>query len=198
VAETKRHQDRRCVASGEAIGPDETGLRFVLDPEGRLTFDEKAQLPGRGAWLRPERAALLLALKRGGFKRSFRRDVRLPGDDDAEGFAERVASTLRDAALARLGLCRKAGSLATGRDTVREAGGKALAYLTPADGSGPEVEKVARYLHKAHGVPHVTLPAGRDAIGRAIGQDAVHLALLAGGPSKGALTSVLLWDAFSR
>ncbi|MEE4208410.1 MAG: hypothetical protein V2I43_03985, partial [Parvularcula sp.] len=141
---------------------------------------------------------ILLALRKGGFSRSLKASVRLPNDDDAEGFAARVGLRLEEAALSRLGLARRAGVLALGKDGVRDAGDKALAYLTPTDVSPPEADKLARYLHKAHNVPHVELPVDRARLAPAIGRDSVHLAPLRGGPGGAALASVLLWTGFSE
>jgi len=194
----KRASDRRCVASGEALPPEVPALRFVLDPQSTIVLDLKGTLPGRGAWLTPHRDALLTALKKGGFQRGFKGEAKLPEGLDADAFADQVEGRLADAALQMLGLCRKAGSLVIGHDAVRKAAKKGLAYLSPNDASGPETEKLARFLAKSEDIPHVPVPADRVILSGVLDQDAVHLLLVKGGPSVGALQSVEIWRRFSR
>jgi predicted RNA-binding protein YlxR (DUF448 family) len=192
-----RHQDRRCSASGDALPPGEPCLRFVTAPDGTLTLDLKGKLPGRGAWLKPDRQSLLSALKRGGFARSLRTQPRLSEGMTPEGFADHVEDQLRADALSRLGLCRRAGSLVIGADLVRGQAGKGLAYLTPKDASEAETGKLAAYLAKAYHLPHLPLPVERHPLSVALGQDGVHLLLLRGGPSPGAWSALVLWRGFS-
>lgn len=193
----ERKQERRCVGTGAALAPSGPALRFVQGPDGILIPDLKGNLPGRGAWLTPTRDALIRAIGKGGFARSFKGQPKLPEGETPDAFADRIAALLEDAALSRLGLARKAGTLAIGNDAVRKVALKAIAYLTPQDASAPETEKLANLLHKAAGAPHLPLPTGRETLSRALGQDAVHIALLRGGPSKVALESVILWRGFT-
>ncbi|NRA29576.1 MAG: DUF448 domain-containing protein [Parvularculaceae bacterium] len=193
----KRAGDRRCVATNDPLPPEAPALRFVQGPAQEVVLDLKGNLPGRGAWLRPERDKLMLALKRGGFARGFKGEAKLPEGLDADGFADHVAERLQHAALQKLGLARKAGSLKIGHDAVRKAAKSGLAYLTPTDASAPEVEKLARFLAKAEGVPHVPLPADRVTLSGPLDQDAVHLLLVLGGPSRGVLESIEIWRRFS-
>ncbi|GGY46290.1 DUF448 domain-containing protein [Parvularcula lutaonensis] len=191
-----RCNDRRCVGTGEALAPDAPALRFARAPDGKIVLDLKGNLPGRGAWLSPTRDALRKAVKKGGFARALKAPVEVPGGD-AEAYAEQVESALAAAALNRLGLCRKAGVLAIGYDNAKAAAKKGVAYLTPAGSSETETAKLANTLHKAAGIPHLPLPADRLTVGEALGQDAVHILLLGGGPSKAALGSVILWRQFA-
>lgn len=189
--------DRRCIATGAALPPDQPALRFALGPSGEIVPDLRGDLPGRGAWLTPTRAALLMAVRKGSFPRAFKAPARLPEGVDAETFADRLETALKASALQKLGLARRAGSLVIGHDRVRQAKGRPLAYLTPADASPAETEKVANLLHKRDDVPHLRLPTGRAELGAAIGQDAVHLLLVEGGPSSTAFGAVILWSGFS-
>ncbi|MCQ8183792.1 DUF448 domain-containing protein [Parvularcula maris] len=192
-----RHQDRRCSASGDPLPPGSPALRFVHAPDGTLTFDLKGKLPGRGAWLTATRESLLSALKRGGFARSLRAQASLPEGLTPEDYAARVEEQLQRDALSRLGLCRKAGSLVIGADLVRKEAAKGLAYLSPSDASEAETTKLAAFLEKAHGVPHLPLPLARHPLSIALGQEGVHFLLLEGGPSKGALSALMLWRGFA-
>ena len=64
---------RTCVGCRAVVDQVELA-RFVLSGR-RPTPDPTRNLPGRGAWLHPSGSCLDLALKRGGFARSFRRGV---------------------------------------------------------------------------------------------------------------------------
>lgn len=192
----KRSNDRRCVASGEALAPDVPALRFVQDPEGQLVFDANAKLPGRGAWLTPARGALLTALKKNAFSRAFKTAIDQPPSFSADQFADGVEEALQQRALSALGLARKAGALVMGKDAARESKDKAIAYLTPSDGSESEIAKVATFLAHAGDVPHVPLPLARQALGYALGQDAVHVALLRHPAGIKALAATTLWTHF--
>ncbi|MEM9840588.1 MAG: DUF448 domain-containing protein [Pseudomonadota bacterium] len=194
----KRANPRRCVGTGSDLAPEDPALRFVLNPQGELVLDLKGSLPGRGTWLSPSRSALEAALKKGGFQRGFKGPAKLPEGMDADAFAAHIDERLRDAALSRLGLCRKAGKLAIGHDAARKAVKKGIAYATPTDASAPEVEKLSRFLAKAGGVPHLLIPTDREVLSAALDQDAVHLLLLSGGPSRGAMEALELWQLFSR
>ncbi|MCW1249828.1 YlxR family protein [Acaricomes phytoseiuli] len=59
-------------------------LRVVRTSSGRLQADVRHCMPGRGAWLHPDRACLASALRRGGFSRSFR------GEADASGLEDQI------------------------------------------------------------------------------------------------------------
>src|SRR5690625_1837902 len=85
-----RHEPiRRCLASGERL-PQDRLLRFVVGPENELVPDLAARLPGRGLWIRPERALLERAIARGLFARAARGPVKVPPD-----LVERLGAALR-------------------------------------------------------------------------------------------------------
>ncbi|MEA5454587.1 YlxR family protein [Sinomonas sp. JGH33] len=66
-------------------------LRLVRDPEDaqRVVVDPRRRLPGRGAWLHPDRACLTQAVKRRAFQRALR------GAADHEAVDAFVSSTAR-------------------------------------------------------------------------------------------------------
>lgn len=188
---------RRCAGTGAAIGPADPALRFVLDPSGEIVLDLKGSLPGRGVWLVPARDALLTALRRGGFSRGFRKQARLADGVGPESFADRVGAQLQRSALQKLGLCRRAGVLAIGHDSVRDTARRGILYLTPTDASARETEKLANFLAKSARVPHFPVPADRALLGDALGAHATHVLLLRGGPSRSAHEALILWQRFS-
>ncbi len=114
--EKRRHvPERTCIVTRETL-PREELLRFVLNPEGRVVFDPRGDLPGRGAWLKPRRDVLLEAVDGKVFPRAFRRAARVSAD-----LPDHVAERLRELALDTLSLARKAGQAVSGFDRVAEA-----------------------------------------------------------------------------
>ena len=107
--------ERTCIATRETL-PRAALLRFVLAPDGTVVFDLKGDLPGRGAWVKPERTALEEAIRKRAFSRAFKAQARVP--EDLPG---RVIAQLKEAAIATLSLARKAGAAVAGFDKVREA-----------------------------------------------------------------------------
>ncbi|MGL5857779.1 MAG: YlxR family protein [Angustibacter sp.] len=47
-------------------------LRFVVTGDGAVVLDERRRLPGRGAWLHPDRRCAELAVRRSAFLRALR------------------------------------------------------------------------------------------------------------------------------
>ena len=73
----RRGRERRCVATGETL-PEAALIRFALAPDGVVTPDVAAKLPGRGVWVRADRASLEMATRKGGFARGFKEKVKVP------------------------------------------------------------------------------------------------------------------------
>jgi predicted RNA-binding protein YlxR (DUF448 family) len=90
-------------------------VRFVLDPEGRVTPDVAAKLPGRGVWVSSDAANLSHAMKRGGFSRGFERPVTPPSD-----LVRHTGTLLQARILGLIGLGRRAGDVVAGFDKVKE------------------------------------------------------------------------------
>jgi hypothetical protein len=106
---------RRCVACGESW-PEARLVRFVSGPDGVLAVDAAAKLPGRGVWVCSDRASIEEAIKRRGFARGLKQDVRVP-----DGLAAQVERALARRCLERLGLGLRAGALALGAAQVEAA-----------------------------------------------------------------------------
>lgn len=64
--------ERTCVGCGGKGDPGSL-VRLAADAGGRLTFDVRRRLGGRGAWLHPGPACLSRAVKRRAFGRALRR-----------------------------------------------------------------------------------------------------------------------------
>lgn len=80
---------RTCVACRKRASRDEL-LRVVLQ-DGRLIADDRAVLPGRGAWVHPTAQCLNRAVSRGVFPRA----LKVSGKPDA-GPLENRLKTLMD------------------------------------------------------------------------------------------------------
>lgn len=110
--------ERKCVLSG--IHGDRAGLiRLALGPDGAVWPDLGARLPGRGAWIAPDRTMLETAMAKGKLKgalaRAFGGPVTIPED-----LPRKIADGLERRALDRLGLELRAGHLIFGSEKLIE------------------------------------------------------------------------------
>jgi predicted RNA-binding protein YlxR (DUF448 family) len=125
---------RTCIATGEEGSPERM-IRFVVGPEGDAVPDLARQLPGRGMWVRAERAALERAVE----KKLFSKAARAPVKASAE-LVERVERLLLERVLADLGRARRAGRAVAGFVKVEQMIGRGQAGLLvvadEADGDG--------------------------------------------------------------
>ena len=146
---------RRCIATTKSC-PQQVLIRFVLSPDGQVTPDLAARLPGRGAWVTASRDAIELAVKKGAFTRAFKVEAKTPAD-----LAVRVESLLVKRALEGLGLAKRAGDLILGYEQVREAIRKAppACLIEAVDGAEDGREKVLALALGAYGPDRA---AGKD------------------------------------
>jgi predicted RNA-binding protein YlxR (DUF448 family)/ribosomal protein L7Ae-like RNA K-turn-binding protein len=169
---------RRSVASRARL-PKEGMIRFVVSPEGVLTPDFAARLPGRGMWVEAEATKLAQAIRSGAFARNARlapgERLVIPPDLTArirEGLVHRLSETL--------GLARRAGGAIAGFEKVREwlAAGRVGLLVQARDGSDEEKARVRSGYAE---VPAVApLPAA--SLGRIFGRErVVHVAVAKGG-----------------
>lgn len=177
--------ERRCVASGES-GDTERMVRFVLDPEGRLTPDLAARLPGRGVWLTADRGLVEKAVKKRLFSRGFRQPVEAP-----ENLAETLESLLAARLVQAIGLARKAGLAVTGFEKARArlkkgAAGALLAASDGAEDGRRKLQAVTAAVEKAGAGATPLIDSLRsDELGLAFGRDSViHAVLDAGGAAE--------------
>ena len=170
-------RERMCIVT-RAHGDDTSLIRFVLDPDGVLVPDIKANLPGRGAWVSANRAVLASAIKRKAFARALKCDTVPGGLDD---LAARTEQVLRQHARGALALARKAGLVVNGFAKVESAlkGGKVHALLHASDAGADGQMKLDRLAGHV-GVPVLRiLPHGE--MGLALGlEHVIHAALLDG------------------
>ena len=67
--------DRMCIVTREKGEADDHLIRFVAGPDGSVVPDLKRQLPGRGCWVKAERAIVDKAVARKLFARALRADA---------------------------------------------------------------------------------------------------------------------------
>ncbi|WP_296342471.1 RNA-binding protein [Reyranella sp.] len=125
---------RTCIATGEEAAPERM-IRFVVGPEGDAVPDLARRLPGRGMWVRAERAALERVLAKNLFSKAARASVKAAAD-----LPDRVERLLLERALDDLGRARRAGRAVAGFVKVEQMVGQRRAGLlivaNEADGDG--------------------------------------------------------------
>lgn len=125
---------RTCIASGVQASPEQM-VRFVVGPDGEVVPDLGRRLPGRGMWLKAERATVKQAVARKLFAKASRSAARA-----ADDLPERVERLLLDRALGDLSRARRAGRAVAGFVRVEQMIGQGRAGLLivadDADGDG--------------------------------------------------------------
>ena len=125
---------RTCIVTGEK-GTPERMIRFVVGPEGEVVPDLARKLPGRGLWVRAERAAVEQAVARKSFAKAARAAVSAPAD-----LGERIERLLLGRVLEDLSRARRAGRAVAGFVKVEQLIGRGRAGLlvvaAEADGDG--------------------------------------------------------------
>jgi predicted RNA-binding protein YlxR (DUF448 family) len=180
--------ERKCVLSGAHDARDNL-IRLALGPDGEIHPDVRAKAPGRGAWIGVDRETLEKARAngrlRGALARAFKTgDLRIPED-----LAERTEAALRQAALDRLGLEARAGTLLTGTEKIDVAARKGevhlLLHAADAGGDGNrKLDQAWRVGRSPSSSPEaepqgLVIPAERPILSLALGrQNVVHIALI--------------------
>jgi uncharacterized protein len=113
--ETIGVRERRCIVTGDVL-PEARLLRFAIAPDGQIVPDVQARLPGRGLWVRAERAVIARAVEKNLFAKAAHAPVRAN-----KALAEEAELRLAERMLAYLGLARRAGELVLGFDQVEKA-----------------------------------------------------------------------------
>ena len=114
-SDASRSRERRCIVSGEVL-PESRLVRFVVSPDGEITPDVAAKLPGRGIWVGATNSALDDAITKNLFAKAAKAKVRVAPD-----LAGRVEAQLLARVQADLGMSRRAGLLLLGFETVLRA-----------------------------------------------------------------------------
>ncbi|WP_428927344.1 RNA-binding protein [Marinibacterium sp. SX1] len=168
--------ERKCIATGEAQ-PKGGLVRFVLGPDAMVWPDVMEKLPGRGAWVAANRAAIDLAVKKKLFARAFKAPVQVPPD-----LADQVEAQLLRRLIELISLARKSGAAVAGYEKVKDwlAKEEARVLIQASDGSERGKTKLS--------TPHFGTYVGwlsSDELGQAFGrQSVIHAAVASGGLSQ--------------
>jgi len=181
-------RERRCLVSGEVL-PESELMRFAADPDGNVVPDVAASLPGRGMWVKADRASIAVAVAKNLFSKSAKAPLKASADLPA-----RVETLLVTRMLADLGLARRAGQLVFGFDNVLRALGEKVPpalLIEASDGAADGRRKLAGSAHarglKIETIDSLTACELSLALGR---ENVIHAAL-----KPGRLAERLIFDA---
>jgi predicted RNA-binding protein YlxR (DUF448 family) len=166
---------RRCIVTRQALEKPAM-IRFVIDPDGRVTPDLKERLPGRGIWVTAAREVLEQAVAKHAFSKAAKQSVKVAPD-----LADQVAVLARREVAELLGLARKSGQLVAGFEKVDAVlrAGKVRVLVAASDGAEDGRGKLARIA--GSGV-EICAPLTAAELAQALGREhAVHAAITAGG-----------------
>lgn len=192
--------ERKCILSG-VHGERASLIRLALGPDGQVWPDLAAKLPGRGAWIAPDRALLEQAMAKGRLKgalsRAFKAPATVPDD-----LAERIAAGLERRALDRLGLEHRAGHLIFGSEKLTEwaRAGRLFMLLHAADAADDGVSKLDQAWRSGGGEMNdaIRVPVGREALSRALGREnVVHSGVNNGKAAARIAQELKRWAAFN-
>ena len=166
---------RRCIVTRQALEKPAM-IRFVIDPDGRVTPDLKERLPGRGMWVTAARDVLEQAVAKHAFSKAAKQSVKVAPD-----LADQVAVLARREVAELLGLARRSGQLVAGFEKVDAVlrAGKVRVLVAASDGAEDGRGKLARIA--GSGV-EICAPLTAAELAQALGREhAVHAAITAGG-----------------
>lgn len=165
--------ERQCIVTREVL-PISKLVRFVVGSDEQIVPDILGKLPGRGIWVKAERAALEKAAGKGIFARGAKRPVKVP-----EGLVDEVEAQIARRLVELISLGRKSGSAVAGYEKVKGwlDTEQATVLIQASDGSERGKSKLST-PHRGTFIGWLTA----DELGLAFGrQTVIHGALSAGG-----------------
>jgi predicted RNA-binding protein YlxR (DUF448 family) len=181
VTDERHVPERTCILTRET-GARGDLIRLAVSPEGEVLPDVRAKAPGRGAWIGVPRDALEEALAKGKLKAALARAFKgaalsIPGD-----LGGRIEAALRQAALDRLGLEARSGTLVTGAEKIEVAArrGEVHLLLHACDAGGDGNGRLDQAWRMGGGPAQgLVLPCERATLSLALGrQNVVHIAII--------------------
>ncbi|HEY0111545.1 MAG TPA: DUF448 domain-containing protein [Allosphingosinicella sp.] len=202
-ADERHVPERKCILSGEH-GEREDLIRLALSPEGELFPDVRAKAPGRGAWIGVDRATLEAAQAKGRLKGALARAFKGAPAAVPADLGARIEAALRQAALDRLGLEARSGTLLTGSEKIEAAArkGEVQLLLHACDASADGNRKLDQAWRVGGGGDSehrqgLVIPAERAILSLALGrQNVVHIALIDRGAAARVERALGRWRAF--
>jgi predicted RNA-binding protein YlxR (DUF448 family) len=173
--------ERKCILSGDHDARDNL-IRLALSPDGDVLPDVRAKAPGRGAWIGVDRETLESARSKGRLRGALARAFKGAPLSIPEDLGERIETALRQAALDRLGLEARSGTLLTGSERIENAARKGDVHLLlhAADAGEDGNRKLDQAWRVGEGRPQgLVIPAERAILSLALGrQNVVHIAII--------------------
>ncbi|MBW3097645.1 RNA-binding protein [Pseudohoeflea coraliihabitans] len=163
-------------------------IRFVGGPDGTVIPDLRQRLPGRGCWLRADRAAVETAVRKNLFARALKTAVTPPQD-----LGDRIDALLLADLAGMMGLARKSGQFVSGASKADAAirSGDAIGLFHAAHAAADGVRKLAQAIKaRALTLDEPEIPVfrllAREEMERALGDGAfIHATALAGQAGEG-------------
>ncbi len=191
--------DRMCIVTREKGEADDL-IRFVLGPDGSVVPDLKRQLPGRGCWVKAERAIVDKAVARKLFGRALKAEAKAAPELGAE-VDRLIAAQLGG----MMNMARKAGQFITGSSKVDQAvrALAALAVFHATDAAADGVRKIDQARKAASfltddetEIPSFKLFSESELEG-VLGQNAfIHAAALAGQAGEGRVKRAIMLEKY--
>jgi predicted RNA-binding protein YlxR (DUF448 family) len=196
--------ERTCILT-RAKGTRDNLIRLAVGPDGEVGPDVRARAPGRGAWIAVGRAELDAANAKGKLKSALARAFKVANLKIPADLGEQIDRALRQAALDRLGLEARGGTLINGADRIEAAAraGKVHLLIHAADAR----EDGRRTLDQAlrvgareggHEPQGMIFPEGRTILSMALGREnVVHVALTDPAAATRVSHALARWRAFT-
>ena len=195
--------ERTCVLTRSA-GTRDSLIRLALGPDGQVAPDVRARADGRGAWIGVGRQALEAAQAKGKLKGALARAFKTGSVIIPDDLGERIETALRQAALDRLGLEARGGTLLHGSERVETAArqGKVHLLLHAAD-AGEDGRKKLDAAWRVGGSEDrgfsrgLVFPLPRTILSMALGREnVVHVALIDAAAARRVAHAIGRWQAF--
>lgn len=191
--------ERKCILSGEH-GARSDLIRLALGPDGVVAPDVRARAAGRGAWIGVDRAALEAAQAKGKLRAALSRGFKTNAVSVPDDLPDRIEAALRQAALDRLGIEARAGTLVTGSERIEAAAraGDLRLLLHAADAGADGNAKLDQAWRVGGGAARgLVIPATRAILSSALGrQNAVHVGIVESAAATRVRQALSRWRAF--
>ncbi|MFQ5794522.1 MAG: DUF448 domain-containing protein [Candidatus Bipolaricaulia bacterium] len=132
--------ERTCVGCRKT--KEKAELIRLVCPEDRPIVDLEAKLPGRGAYVCPERSCVERGANVKRLSRAFRKPVSMPGG--ASSLREDILTALKKRILSLLGRARRAGKVVSGWNNLKSRLNELQLILVAEDASNHVWERFGR------------------------------------------------------
>lgn len=194
-----RKAERRCLLTRAGAGREDL-IRLSLGPGGLVAADLAAKLPGRGAWISPDRALVQRAIERGQLAGQLRRALKAETLRLSPTLLEDIDRGLLLRLTDQIGLARRAGLLLWGQARVSDAlgAGRVRLLIHARDAGADGVHRLEMKRRAASPATEVrVLPFERDTLSVALGAaNVITAALVDAGAAarvRAALDRLLAW-----